>query len=146
MSAPMEVVERHFAAFKAKDPDAEPFSADAQVVEPGGEHRGREQILDWLGGYWEAFPDARLEIARSIESGSLAAAEGRLIGTHTGTLRTPDGEVPPTGRSVEVRWMAMYEIAGEELASEHLYFDPSELLTQLGLAPGAPAEAAVGDS
>jgi predicted ester cyclase len=146
MSAPMEVVERHFAAFKAKDADAEPFSADAQVVAPGAQLRGRDQILDWLGGYWEAFPDARLEVVRSIESGPRAAAEGRFIGTHTGVLRTPEGEVPATGRSVEVPWMAMYEVAGDELLSEHLYFDPSEFMTQLGLAQAAPAEAAVRDS
>jgi predicted ester cyclase len=146
MSTPMEVVKRHFAAFKAKDADAEPFSADAEVVEPGGQLRGREQILDWLGGYWQAFPDARLEAVHSVESGSRAAVEGRFVGTHTGPLRTPAGEVPPTGRSVEVRWMAMYEIAGEQLMFEHLYFDPSQFMTQLGLAPEQPAQAAVADS
>jgi len=30
--------------------------------------------------------------------------------------------------------MAMYEVSGEELTSEHLYFDQSEFMTQLGLA------------
>jgi predicted ester cyclase len=142
MSAPMEVIERHVAAFAAKDADAEPFSAEAQVIEPGGQHSGREQILEWLGGYWEAFPDARLEIDRSIESGSDAAVEGRFLGTHTGTLRMPEGEVPPTGRKVEIRWAAMYETRGDELLSEHLYFDPTQFMTQLGLTPGAAAGAA----
>jgi predicted ester cyclase len=141
MSDPKEVVERHMAAFKAKDADAEPFSADAELMAPGVQLRGREEILGWLRGYWEAFPDARLEIARSIATGPLAAAEGMLIGTHTGTLQTPAGDVPPTGRGVEIRWMAMYETGGDELVSEHLYFDPAEFLTQLGLAPTAPEEA-----
>lgn len=113
---------------------------------PGAELHGREQILDWTRGYWEAFPAARLEIVRSIEAGPVAAAEGGLIGTHTGVLRTPQGEVPPTGRRVEVRWMAMYETAGDEIVSERLYFDPTEFLTQLGLAQGAPAGAAAGDT
>ena len=145
MSSPMEVIERHVAAFKAKDLNAEPFSADAEVIAPGAELRGREQVLGWLGAYWEAFPDATLEIVRSVESGSRVAAEGRLTGTHTGPLRSPDGEVPPTGRSVELRWMSMYEVAGAELVSEHLYFDSGEFMAQLGLAPGAQAEAAVGE-
>jgi predicted ester cyclase len=48
-------------------------------------------------------------------------------------LRTPTGEVPPTGRRVEFRWMSAYEAQGDELASEHLFFDQVELLTQLGL-------------
>ena len=134
MSDPKEAVDRHMAAFKAKNADAEPFSADAEVVAPGAELRGRDQVLDWLRGYWEAFPDARLEIVRSITQGPLASAEGMMIGTHTGPLRTPEGEVPPTGRSVQIRWMAMYETDGDELLSEHLYFDSAEFLTQLGLA------------
>jgi predicted ester cyclase len=140
MADPKEVVDRHLAAFNAKDRQAEPFSAHAEVVAPGAQPRGREQILDWLGGYWEGFPDARNEIARSIEAGPLVAAEGKLTGTHTGPLRTPQGEVQPTGRSVEIRWMAMYEVRGDELVSEQLYFDTGEFMTQLGLAP-APAEA-----
>lgn len=144
MSDPMSTVERHFAAFAAKDADAEPFSEDAELEAPGAQLRGRTQILEFLGGYWEAFPDARLETTRSITDGPLAAAEGIMTGTHRGTLRTPDGEVPPTGRSVRIRWMAMYETDGDELVSEHLYFDSAEFLAQLGLAEGAPAEASAG--
>ena len=64
----------------------------------------------------------------------MAAAEGVFTGTHTGILRTPNGDVPPTARPVKMRWMSMYEIGGEELISEHLYFDQSEFMTQLGLA------------
>ena len=129
-----KAVERHFAAFEAKDADAEPVSADAEMVAPGAQLRGREQILEWLGGYWEAFPDARLEVVHSLGDGQLTAVEGRLTGTHTGILRTPDGEVPPTGRSVQIRWMGMYETRGDDLVVEHLYFDSAEFLTPLGVA------------
>ena len=134
MTDPKSVIERHVQAFGAKDAEAEPWSADAEVIAPVGQFRGRDQVLGFLGGYWEAFPDGRLEIIRSIGEGSSAAAEGVFIGTHTGILRTPNGDVPPTGRPVKVRWMAMYEVSGEEFTSEHLYFDQSEFMTQLGLA------------
>jgi predicted ester cyclase len=141
MSAPMEVVERHVAAFNAKDAGAEPWSQDGDVIAPGAQLQGREQVLEWLGAYWEAFPDARIEIDRSMISGESVAAEGRLLGKHTGALRTPDGEVPATGRSIALRWMAMYEVRGDELVSEHLYFDTADLMTQLGLAEAASAQA-----
>jgi hypothetical protein len=36
---------------------------------------------------------------------------------------------------VDFRWMSSYDVRGEELASEHLYFDQAELLGQLGLMP-----------
>jgi predicted ester cyclase len=145
MSDAKQAMDRHVAAFNAKDEDAEPWSADAELETPAGQFRGRDQVLGFLRGYWEAFPDARLEIVRSISEGSLTAGEGVFTGTHTGTLRTPAGEVPPTERSVQIRWMGMYEARGDELVSEHLYFDQNEFLTQLGLAPGAPAETAAGD-
>jgi predicted ester cyclase len=134
MTDPKSVIESHVQAFGAKDAEAEPYSADAEIVAPVGQFRGRDQLLGFLGGFWEAFPDGRLEILRSIGERSLAAAEGVFTGTHTGILRTPNGDVPPTGRTVNIRWMALYEVRGEEIATEHLYFDQSEFMTQLGLA------------
>jgi predicted ester cyclase len=121
------------AAFGAKDPDAEPWSEDAEMVAPAGPFEGRDQILGFFKVFWDAFPDARLEITRSIEDGALAAAEGILTGTQTGALQTPNGEIPPSGRRAEVRWGAMYEMREDEIASEHLYFDQVDLLTQLGV-------------
>jgi predicted ester cyclase len=51
-------------------------------------------------------------------------------------LHTPNGDVAPTGKPVEFRWAAVYEVEGEELISEHLFFDQMDLLGQLGLLPG----------
>jgi predicted ester cyclase len=138
MANARQVIERHIAAFRAKDQDAEPWSADAELVTPGGRFEGREQVLGFLKMYWDAFPDARLEITRSIEDGELVMAEGMMIGTQTGALQTPDGEIPPTGRGVQIRWMSTYDVRGDEIASEHLYFDQVEFMTQLGVMSGAP--------
>jgi steroid delta-isomerase-like uncharacterized protein len=135
MADPKHVVERHVEAFNAHDGAAEPWSDDAEFVAPNASMHGRDEVLGFLGAFWEAFPDARLETSRLLAQGSAAAAEGRFIGTHTGVLRTPEGEVPATGRHVEFRWMSSYDVRGEELASEHLYFDQAELLGQLGLMP-----------
>jgi predicted ester cyclase len=133
MTEAKQVVERHVEAFNAQQADAEPWTEDAEFVAPGASMRGREQVLAFLGAFWEAFPDGRLELSRAFGEGSVAAAEGRFIGTHSGVFRTPTAEVPATGRLVDFRWMSAYEARGDELASEHLYFDQVELLTQLGL-------------
>ena len=123
MTDPKSVIDRHVQAFAAKDAEAEPYGADAEMVAPGGQFAGRDQVLGFLGAFWEAFPDGRLEMVRSIGEGSSVAAEGVFSGTHTGILRTPNGDVPPSGKPVKLRWMAMYEVSGDELISEHLYFD-----------------------
>jgi predicted ester cyclase len=133
MAEAKQVVERHVDAFNARQADAEPWTEDAEFVAPGASMSGREEVLAFLGAFWEAFPDGRLELSRVFAEGSLAAAEGRFIGTHSGVFRTPTGEVPATGRPVEFRWMSAYEARGDELASEHLFFDQVELLSQLGL-------------
>src|ERR671911_434687 len=135
MADPKRVVERHVEAFNARDVDAEPWSADGDLVAPNASMHGREQVLGFLGVFWEAFPDGRLETTRLIAEGSVVAAEGRFTGTHTGVMHTPAGDVAATGRQVDLRWMSSYEVRGDELASEHLYFDQADLLGQLGLMP-----------
>jgi predicted ester cyclase len=133
MAEAKRVVERHVEAFNAHQADADPWTEDAELIAPGASIRGRDDVLAFIGAFWEAFPDGRLELSRILGEGSVAAAEGRFIGTHSGVFRTPTGDVPASGRVVDFRWMSAYEVRGDELASEHLFFDQVELLTQLGL-------------
>ncbi len=126
---------RHIEAFNARDQDAEPWAADAQIVAPGASVSGRDEVLGFLSVFQEAFPSGRLEIKQLLADGPAAAAEGHFVGTHDGVLHTPNGDVAPTGKPVEFRWAAVYEIDGEELKSEHLFFDQMDLLGQLGLLP-----------
>lgn len=78
----------------------------------------------------------RVRVPFAELEGQVVSAEGTFAGTHTGTLRTPQGEIPPTQQRVELRWSATCELRGEELVSEHLYFDQLELLAHLRGARG----------
>ena len=131
-----DVILKHVAAVNNRDSAADPWAADAEMVAPGGGASGRDEVLGFLGVFLEAFPDLRLELKHLLSDGPAAAAEGTLAGTHDGVLHTPNGDVPPTGRAVELRWAAVYATDGETLKSEHLFFDQMELLGQLGLLPG----------
>jgi predicted ester cyclase len=131
-----DVILKHIDAVNAHDDDAEPWAADAELVAPGGRANGRDAVLGFLGVFHEAFPDIRLQIAHLLTDGPAAAAEGSLTGTHTGVLRTPNGDVAPTGRAVELRWAAVYRTEADTLKSEHLFFDQMDFLGQLGLLPG----------
>jgi SnoaL-like domain len=94
MAETKPVIERHVEAFNGRRADAEPGTEDAEFVAPGASMRGQEEVLAFLGAFWEAFPDRRLELSRVFGEGSVAAAEGRFVGTHSGVFRTPAGEVP----------------------------------------------------
>jgi len=135
MTDPGAVVRRHIEAFNARDRDAEPWSATAEFVAPGAAISGREQVLGFLGVFQEAFPEGRLEVRQLLVDGDAAAVEGAFVGVHDGVLRTPAGEVAATGGPVDLRWAALYRVEGDELVSEHLFFDQLDLLGQLGIAP-----------
>jgi predicted ester cyclase len=131
-----DVIMKHIAAVNDRDSDAEPWAADAVMVAPGAQASGRDEIIGFIGVFQEAFPDLRLEIKQLLGDGTGAAAEGTIVGTHDGVLHTPNGDVPPTGRAIELRWAAVYTTDGDTLTSEHLFFDQMDLLGQLGLLPG----------
>jgi predicted ester cyclase len=135
MSDARDVIHAHIAAMNDRNSDADPWAADAQMVAPGAQASGRDEVLGFLGVFQEAFPDLRLEIEQLVSDGAAAAAEGTLTGTHDGVLHTPGGDVPPTGRRVELRWAAVYATDGDTLKSEHLFFDQMDFLGQLGLLP-----------
>jgi hypothetical protein len=136
MADPRRVIERQIAAFNGRREDDFPWADDFELVAPGAELRGRAEVLPFFRGFWEAFPDVRIEVVRLVVQDATAAGEGRFAGTHTGTLRTPAGDVEATNRAVEFGWMAMYEFGEDVLLSEHLYFDQAGLLGQLGITPG----------
>lgn len=135
MAEVRQLLEQHIQAFNTREPASEPFSADAEMVAPGATVSGREGILAFLAVFQEAFPDGQLAVGQLLVDGAAAAIEGSFTGTHGGVLHTPDGDVPPTGRTVTFRWSAVYQVAGDEIMSEHLYFDQLDFLGQLGMLP-----------
>lgn len=130
------VIEQHINAFNSRDNAADPWSADAEMVAPAGTFVGRESVLGFLGVFQGAFSDGRLTVNSWVVEGEYAAVEGVFAGTHDGVLQSPNGEVPPTGKSIVFRWSASYEVSGDQLRYEHLYFDQLDFLGQLGLLPG----------
>ena len=131
-----DVILRHIDAVNGRDSDADPWAADAEVTAPGAQVNGRDNVLAFIAVFQEAFPDLRLEIDQLLTDGPAAAAEGIMTGTHDGVFHTPNGDVPPTGRALALRWAAVYVTEGEALKSEHLFFDQMDFLGQLGLVPG----------
>lgn len=136
MSDARAVILKHIAAVNDHDSSADPWASDAELVAPGGQASGRDDVISFLGVFSEAFPDIRLDVKSLLTDGTGAAAEGTLSGTHDGVLHTPNGDVAPTGRAVELRWAAVYTTEGDTLKSEHLFFDQMDFLGQLGLLPG----------
>jgi ketosteroid isomerase-like protein len=80
-------------------------------------------------------PDAHAVITRMYESGNTIIVEGRLVRTHTGPMAGPDGDVLPTGRTIDVPFADFSRIQEDQIATYRTYYDQVSLLTQLGLMP-----------
>ena len=134
------LIERDVELWNAKDHEGWLAGHDLHRLEsqmPGGPRlTGREAADAMWNTYQDAFPDGRLETIAIHADDRGGVYEGRGIGTHTGTLRGPAGEIPATGKAAQLRVCGVYEFEEGKITSFHLYFDQAELLSQLGITPG----------
>jgi len=133
-----EVFERGTDAFNAHDLEgfAELLTDDVAFHGPGGvQGQGRTGCADSYGVWLSAFPDGHVEVHRVHFFDDLALEEGTFSGTHTGVLRTPAGDIPPTGRSVNSDYVQILQFRDGRHASLNLMFDRLQMLEQLGLVP-----------
>lgn len=139
MATSRETVLAAFDAWNAHDlPKVAGFyRPDVVLVTPDiGEVKGREQAIEWNRAFMEAFPDAKMEIPASYDSGDTAIVEWVFRGTNTGPLPLPSGEtLPATGKRVTVRGIDVSTLEGGSVVSQRSYYDQVELMTQLGLMP-----------
>ncbi len=124
-------------AYNKKDWDA----VRAAVV-PGfvydevGTQRKVQGINDFLAAWraWAtAIPDSKATFHNAHVSGNTVVLEVTWRGTHTGPLRTPGGEIAPTGNKIEVRACQVIEVSGDKAQAMRHYFDMATLLQQLGV-------------
>jgi predicted ester cyclase len=135
----LELTKEAFARNDANDVDGfvATQAADCEWVTPDGPLHGRDEVRQYAGRFRAAFPDGRHTIDRAIESGDTVAIEGRWSGTHTGAFATPQGDVPPTGRAVQMTFALFVhgDPAAREASRVALYMDQLAMLAQLGLLP-----------
>ena len=140
------VVERSMKAFNAHDLEALARDAapDIEGTAPGDvKLKGPQAIKEYNQNFVRAFPDARVEAKNIFTHGGTVIVEGIFTGTHDGTLKTPMGDVPATGRKVRGEFVQIVEVDRGLVKRNSLTFDQVQLMTQLGMAP-APQSQGVG--
>jgi ketosteroid isomerase-like protein len=81
-----------------------------------------------------AFSDLTFIYDRTLVAGDTVVYCWRGRGTHDGPLALPIGTVPATGRTAEVPGVLVAVVRDGKIVREETYWNPGELLTQLGLA------------
>ena len=146
MGQARETMDRVTAAVMSGDRDVlgQLYAADAVAETPEGPRlQGGAAIADYLLTFKRAFPDASFESARKYEAGDTAIDEGYFVGTHTGVLTSPAGDVPPTGRRLRLRDCDMITVKDGVAVSHRFYYDQLDFMGQLGLTETGAAAGSV---
>jgi predicted ester cyclase len=134
-----ELFDRGTRAFNAHDMDgfAETMADDVVVTAPGVHIEGKAAAVHFYRGWIQAFPDARVTIAAVHILDDVAVEEGVFSGTHRGVLHSPTGDLPPTGRAVEIAYIQVLRFGDAHTVGFNLMFDRLAMLEQLGVTPAA---------
>jgi steroid delta-isomerase-like uncharacterized protein len=142
MSNAKRVLEQAIELWNATDREgwAALYTDDVVYEAPGGARISG--LADLKVQYFDALvtaaPDRASEDVVLIAEGDDVVELARYTGTHTGTWRNPNGvEIPATGKKVDFPFVGVFKVEDGKISSIRIHFDQIEVLTQLGLMPGA---------
>ncbi len=101
-----------------------------ELIPTGDVYDGPREVAAYYEETRAAFPDQRNEPIALHHADDAVVLEAMLYGTHLGPYRG----LPPTGRSFELRFCAVFDFDEDRLICERVYFDAATVLRQLGIA------------
>lgn len=136
LEANKNLVHRLTASTNAADWEAfdelltENFTRHCQAT-PNVQVNSRNEFKKLQESFWASMPDQRITIEMMIAEGDKVA----VYATYSGTLTGPMGEFPPTGKSMESKFISIFRIEEGRIAELWVEWDNLAMLTQLGLLP-----------
>lgn len=142
MSQPLiDAAKAPVIAYNNKDWDAVKRAVGANFVyDEVATHRmvrGVNDVLAVWQGWAATFPDSKGTFEVAHVAGNTVVLEGMWRGTHTGALKTPGGDIPATGRTIDMRSCIVVDVADGKAQRFRQYFDMATMLTQLGISNAA---------
>lgn len=103
--------------------------------DPTGDFVGAEAQKAFIQDFLAAFPNIKVTIDQISGSGNDVTSHVTFTGTQTGALATPQGTIPPTGKTVvvKVKITDQYNQAGK-LTETWAEWDPNDMMRQLGIS------------
>jgi hydroxyacylglutathione hydrolase len=138
MATSTEIARRYFAALAAHDLDGA-----AACWTPGALDRlvgqqvliAPDQIKEYFGALFAAFPDFELEVLGTTTYRSRTAVTWRARGTFAGPGLFRGFEA--NGARIEIEGCDVISVADELISHNDAYLDSGDIARQLGLLPGA---------
>jgi steroid delta-isomerase-like uncharacterized protein len=92
---------------------------------------GPRAFRDYYSAVRSAVPDAHYEVDDLVAEGDRVMVRWRLLGTHEGDFRG----IPPTGKAITLRGIALYRVEDGELMERWVVSDLYGLLEEIGGVP-----------
>ncbi len=136
MAEARAVAEEYYDALRANDLDriTARFDPTSRTEVPGAVLEGPDQVRAWMKSFFDAFPDIRHEVGDLAVAGQTVSTDVRVSGTHTAPMVTPEGTIPPTGRTIDLAAENTMEVGDDSIVALRITFDPGLFMQQLGLA------------
>jgi steroid delta-isomerase-like uncharacterized protein len=106
---------------------------EVRLVALGQTLTGHEGFRRFMDRFATASSDMKKAVTNQVTSEDQVVSEFTLRGTHDGPLQTSTGEIPPTGRSIELQVVEVVGIRDGKVASIANYSDTGTLTRQLGV-------------
>ena len=96
-----------------------------------------EQTREFWPSWFRAFPEMDLEVTRTIAAEEVVVTQWIFTGTNSGPLEPPvfDDRMEPTGRTIRLRGVSIYDVSDGLLRRETMYIDLATLMVELGVEP-----------
>jgi ketosteroid isomerase-like protein len=141
-----DLVQRYYDAFNRRDLASYErlFTHDCLIEGPGVVLRGIDGARGFDQVWTSALPDGQIVNRHKTVGVPIVMCENRFRGRHTGALVTPELTLPASGRDFDEPYVAVFEIEGERIKRQSLYFDRMGMAKLLGGSdPATPNVAAV---
>jgi len=110
-------------------------NAEFQNVPANMTFKGPDGFIQVLEGWRKGFPDSKIKINNIFGSGDMVVCEFTGAGTHTGPFMTPDGELMPTNKKLNLPFCDIIRLKNGKVISIRTYYDAVTIMKQLGIMP-----------
>lgn len=101
--------------------------------------RGSVELEKMFSSWIKAFPNMKVQIQNIFGTGDQVVCEGILTGTHTGPMLMPEGEIKPTGKSVNIPYCEIFKVGNNKINHLSCYMETAKFFQQLGIEPPVKA-------
>lgn len=112
-----------------------------EEIGSGRRTTGMDEFVAVAKAWKQGLPNAKGTITNAVGSGDQVVLEIVWEGDHTGSLPTPMGDIPATGRHTNTKAVEVVEFEGGKIKAARHYLDLITFMAQLGLGVPAPATA-----